>query len=353
MAKLIGSVPEGLTVTEESVYRFLQEELPDYISIGFQMDFDGAVADVVLLDPHIGIFVLEVRSGTALSYQEGRYQITYPNGMTRPFEPMRTRNLRYRVLAYMRKHFHISPLVYELNCFPMLDIPQEIRSRMPELEAHFLFHEDFRNARAFLLKLFRFYTDASFLRGNGSREDPVFFDDLDDETVSWITSSWGKELSLPERPERPPLVFLSYTSNNQAVAKQIQKELEKRDIFTWRFPMDIPIGEDYRLHETAAIEACDAFLILLSASSQTKDEVRYEFDTAMRLHKPVLPILLGEFDIDPYYQKALKRIEWRKITDNDYSFILEIVEKVRELKKRNDPGPEDPAAPEKKGNTET
>ena len=41
------------------------------------------------------------------------------------------------------------------------------------------------------------------------------------------------------------------------------------------------------------------------------------------------PIVLGEFEIDPYYINALRRIEWRVIENDDVSFLDEIVDALK------------------------
>ena len=43
----------------------------------------------------------------------------------------------------------------------------------------------------------------------------LYYDDIDDEMVYYITRHWGMQVEV-KRPITPPFVFLSYNSNNQA-----------------------------------------------------------------------------------------------------------------------------------------
>lgn len=331
MARLIGEIPRELTKAEQVLYEFLSKELPDYITIGFHIMIDGFEMDAVLLVPHMGVFILEVRSGGELTYREGRLYINDRMGGTRVFRPEQTKMYRYQMKRYMHRHFHINPLVYELNCFPLLRIQKDALEKMQGMENHFLFQEDFADTRTFLLKLFKFYTASAHLGPSDTRRenDPVFYDDLDDEAVFEITGCWGQQPVERLRPSKPPVAFLSYNRNNQTTAKLIQKELEKRGVFTWKAPMDVPFGEDYLVHEMEAIRGCAAFVILLSPASQESHEVRIEFEEAMRSKKKIYPIVLGNFDINDYYLKALQQIEWRVMENNDVSFLDEIVNALK------------------------
>jgi hypothetical protein len=152
----------------------------------------------------------------------------------------------------------------------------------------------------------------------------VYYDDIDDEMVYYITRHWGMQVEV-KRPATPPFVFLSYNSNNQGMAKNIQRELELNDIFTWKAPMDVSAGGDYIEEEINAIRECNASVLLLSASAQESEEVKIEFEEAMKNNKKIFPILLGTFEINQYYRTALHRIEWRVIEDDDLSFLSEIV----------------------------
>jgi len=214
----------------------------------------------------------------------------------------------------------------------MLRIPDATMLQMAPAEMDwFLFLDDFDNSRTFLLKLYKYYTASlqRSIRNKNTENEPLFFDDLDDEVVFNITSYWGKKAMERERPSKPPVVFLSYNRNNQSMAYHIQRELEKKGVFTWKAPADVPIGDDYYVHEMAAIKACEAFIILLSPSSQESNEVKIEFEAAIQNKKKIFPIKLWEFEVNEYYMTALKRIEWRILEGCDYSFLDEIVKYIK------------------------
>ena len=122
---------------------------------------------------------------------------------------------------------------------------------------------------------------------------------------------------------------MSYNKNNAIAAAEIKEALEYRGIFVWRAPEDVSIGEYYLPEEMDAIEKCDAFLILLSSSSQISKEVRKEFDKAKELGKKILPVWVEKCEQEEYYKSALSKYQYRLMTKPDSQIINEIVQAVK------------------------
>ena len=117
MARLIGEKPR--TISEEVLYRFAMEKLPDYIYVSFSAEFQSAGrvmgCDAIFFIPHLGVFILEVNGATKLDIEGGQIMLTYGNGMTRPWRPAKLQNLRYAVIEHLKKNFNASPAVFDIS----------------------------------------------------------------------------------------------------------------------------------------------------------------------------------------------------------------------------------------------
>lgn len=333
MALLIGNVPDNLYMTpaEKKLYEFILTELPDYITFGFDLLIDGHELNAVLLLPHIGVFILDIHGGSALRHEDDVFLIEGSHGQSLLFDPRHTQNQKSILKNYLRKNFYIQPFVYQMNCFPLLNIDEDTRQEIFMWEDLFLFADDFVNSKTFLLKLFKYCTNYIEISSEFKTQkiDSPFFDDLDDKTVSKITRHWGRFVPEKDRPSKPPMAFLSYNSNNYAMANLIQDELEEKGIFTWKAPLDVPFGEYYLDHEMNAIQNCDIFLLLLTPTSQISSEVKIEFEAALKNGKKIFPIIFGDFELNEDYSEAFRTIQWRKMESNcDMSFIDEIVDSI-------------------------
>lgn len=107
----------------------------------------------------------------------------------------------------------------------------------------------------------------------------------------------GHDKRLLFTPEDRQMVFISYSSKEYATALQIRSALETNHIECWMAPESIPAGSDYADEIQAAIENCEAFLLVLSAASQRSKWVRKELDKALDFDKVVLPIHIDESDM--------------------------------------------------------
>lgn len=338
MARTIGERPkiEGLT----DIWDFVHRDLPDYIYGVFDPDFSlneqRHECDVALFIPHMGVFLMDVYLPRDLEVEDGRLYSVYGHNR-RPFEPeMEKRRMldrRYRVLQYLKKMYHFSPFVFEMSCYPLVDISTEARKEMGKtinLE-HVLFHDDFRDPDAFLLRIHEKY-----LRERRLASYQNAYSEMMDDMAYQLFACWGVGMPDPPRPDKPPVIFLSYNRNNQIRAWEIKKELEERGIFTWRAPEDVTLSRDYRILETEAIRNCDALLILLSSSSMESDEVLYEFETARKFGKAIIPLIIEDVEMTDYYKKNLSHVQYRKMINNDSNVFNEIAELIREEKKNRD-----------------
>ena len=333
MARLIGRVPQE-SEPLKALWKFVMEELPDWIYAVFEPEFvlesgKSLECDAVLFVPHMGVFVLDVNHAMGIRREDGIWKYTYRNGMTREVAlERRMMDQRFVVRQYLKEHFFVTPLVYELQCYPYFQVDEEtLRQTMTFDPDHMIFGEDFRSDLDFLKKLYRGKTAEEMRHATRG-----MYDDLSDKTALWIFRNWFGRVEEPKRPENPPMIFLSYNQKNQMRAEEIKAEFEKRGIFTWRAPEDVSIGGDYFPEEMEAIRTCTAFVILISPSSQISPEVRKEFDAARKMGKYIIMVLVDACDLVEPYASYVSHSQYRIMTEaNDPAILDEIAEKIREL----------------------
>lgn len=250
----------------------------------------------------------------------------YPDGAKRLWNPSFLSDKRSFVSRFLKTKFNISPLVYEMICFPGFTDDPGLLARLDDrLEPdRVLFFRDLTDELSLMLKL---YTGCIVTERKKGSEDK--YDDLTDRKAYSIFFYWESGVPAPARPGRPPMVFMSYNRMNQARALEIKTELENNGIFVWRAPEDVPVGEFYYDREMEAIEACDAFLLLLSSSSQESGEVKKEFVKAIEGKKKIIPIWIEDCKPNEYYEEHLVGFQYRYMIHNEMSVMDEIIQSVK------------------------
>lgn len=336
MARLIGERP--IYPGEIEFYEFVMREIPDYVYVMFNMRFRSKIGitretDAILLVPHIGVFVVEIKDCAGLDYKEGELNMYTERGVQYPYSyhPEQLRELREVVNNHILEKFHISPFVYEIHCFPKVVAKSEVKEHMFQVLGSELvfFKDDLVDSDEFLLRL-----QKCRVRMNHMLQDRNCYRDLTDAMAYNLYKYWDTGMEHPERPAKPPLVFLSYNQKNQNTAEEIKADLENRGIFVWRAPEDVPVGKYYLPEEMAAIEECDAFLILLSSSSQDSHEVKIEFEKAKSLDKFIIPVLIEEFDMNEFYTQALTQHQFKNLFKPNNETMDEIESGIREAAAR-------------------
>jgi hypothetical protein len=103
--------------------------------------------------------------------------------------------------------------------------------------------------------------------------------------------------------------FLSYAREDGIFAKRLVRELAAQEQRVWLDVQDIPGGADWRHHQARALEACKAFVFLLSPDSLKSEHCRQELKQARAHEKLVIPVChrkVDERDLPP----ALADPEW-------------------------------------------
>ena len=324
MARLIGKRPQNHEALE-LLYRFIMQALPAYIYAVFEPEFkmpDGRIlsCDAMLLIPHVGCVILDVYSAGNLEFRNGKWQYSYgPSGNIAKLGARPRRGDRlFAIRDYFKRKFNFALCIREFDCCPFIELP-EGKETPPGLE-RVLLRDDFRDENHFLYKIYSMILDQEDVQSR--------YNDLTDERAEMLFYSWEKEIPPRQRPEYPPMIFLSHSSKNQNRAIEIQRELEDRGVFVWRAPEDVGLGEYYYPTEMTAIRHCDLFLLLLSAASMYNDEkenIKVEFEAAAALGKKILPVFIEDCEKSPYYREHLREYQHRSLIEDRKAVYDEIV----------------------------
>jgi WD40 repeat protein len=90
--------------------------------------------------------------------------------------------------------------------------------------------------------------------------------------------------------------FLSYSRVDLAIAEQLRADLQARRIAVWLDIEGIVGGEQWKARITRAIEACNAFVFLVSGDALRSDACADELDRAVGLRKLVIPVHCRDID---------------------------------------------------------
>lgn len=339
MAKVFWEGTEDTSRGMQILKKAVKTTIPDYIHVGFEVaigenrDFSSSEnsreTDALMIVPHLGVFMVEAITG-GVAYIDGELYRISPTGQRMRMQLDRNDRMKRRMLLqFFRDKAGITPLVHTIYFF--VDIYSDTeQNTLNQVLGTAIFAKDLDDELTFMKKIFDAYL-ANMKRNRLHDEDGSlrYSDDLDDSLCEEIILEWcGKENWA--RPKRPPFLFLSYNHHDKKMAFQMKRVLEKKGIFIWRAPEDIPLGEDYKKHEVTAIKECYAFVILLSEDSMNSDEVWFELQHAIAAKKRIFPILVEECEVTPRYYDVLTHYEWREMFQLDQAVMDEIVRRVNE-----------------------
>lgn len=126
--------------------------------------------------------------------------------------------------------------------------------------------------------------------------------------------------------------FISYSSEDKAVADQLCGALEKEGIGVWYAPRDIKTT-DYASAIAAAILNCRYFVVILSRNSLRSEHVLNEIDLAFQeMHRNILffPLRIDEESMGDAFRYYLSRQHWSDAYTPPFEQRLaEFVERIK------------------------
>jgi hypothetical protein len=144
-----------------------------------------------------------------------------------------------------------------------------------------------------------------------------------------------------------PLLYLTYSREDAAVAQRVSADLSGQGITTWLDLDRLAAGQDWRAQAQEALDRADAVVVLMSPALRKNKYAAQEITYALRRDKRIFPLQIAPIDptdvpleladlhlvdaTEPWsYQKAIHdvgrlEIVWRQITD-----IAEEYQRVRQ-----------------------
>jgi TolB-like protein/Flp pilus assembly protein TadD len=107
-----------------------------------------------------------------------------------------------------------------------------------------------------------------------------------------------------------PHVFISYASQDAAVAQRLCATLEAAGFPCWIAPRDVEAGALYADAIVRAINEAKAVVLVLSASAIASDHVAREVERAGSKHKPIIAFRIDAAALNPGLEYFLSNSQW-------------------------------------------
>lgn len=125
------------------------------------------------------------------------------------------------------------------------------------------------------------------------------------------------------------MIFISHKHDpDHEIALKIAEELKNNGINVWIAPESIAAGKDFSEEIPPAINACEIFLLILTEHTALSSHTRKEVMMAINHHKTVIPLKIGEFDLDDSFDYLLSDIQCTPFAFSDQD-IQNIVDRCK------------------------
>ena len=127
-----------------------------------------------------------------------------------------------------------------------------------------------------------------------------------------------------------PHVFISYASQDAAVAERLCAALEVAGLPCWIAPRDVRAGESYAAAIVEAINSCRMLVLLLSQGAIDSPHVLREVERASSKRRPVLSVRMDAAKLPPDLEYFLSANQWLDASGRPIEQILPaLVESAR------------------------
>lgn len=108
----------------------------------------------------------------------------------------------------------------------------------------------------------------------------------------------------------PPDVFISHSSRDKDLAKELVSALERQGIYCWIDHRNLTPGIRWDGQLKSAIDSCRSMLLLESEHSNLSPEVHAELGIARQRRIPIIPVKLGKFQRSDQLEYLLQGFQW-------------------------------------------
>jgi TolB-like protein/Tfp pilus assembly protein PilF len=124
---------------------------------------------------------------------------------------------------------------------------------------------------------------------------------------------------------RPPLsrdVFVSYASQDLAIANSVVEALETRGIRCWVAPRDVTPGEFYADAIVHAIDATQALVLVLSKDAAASHHILREVERASSKRHPVISLRIDRAQLPAGLEYFLNKSQWLDASEGEPSHVF-------------------------------
>ena len=124
----------------------------------------------------------------------------------------------------------------------------------------------------------------------------------------------GQSLTDPpaalQVPDAPLHVFISYASQDVAIANGIVETLEPHGVACWIAPRDVKAGAVYADAIVRAISGAQVLVLVLSEKSVASSHVGKEIERASSKQRPIIALRIDEAPLSPALEYFLGESQW-------------------------------------------
>ncbi len=108
-----------------------------------------------------------------------------------------------------------------------------------------------------------------------------------------------------------PTVFISYSRKNKDFIKRLSNDLRRQVIGVW-YDDRLRAGEEWELQLSQAIEVMNVCLLIMSPSSLSSKNVKWELDQARLMKKAILPVLYEACENIPDWLSKIQYVDFTR-----------------------------------------
>jgi TIR domain len=112
------------------------------------------------------------------------------------------------------------------------------------------------------------------------------------------------------------MIFISHSSKDQKVARNICAALEARGLYCWAAYRDVPAGANFQDAIVQAIKAAKVMLLLFTGNANNSDEIKKELALASQNKLVLIPVRIDDVTPSEALEYALAGGEWINLSRN-------------------------------------
>jgi len=129
-----------------------------------------------------------------------------------------------------------------------------------------------------------------------------------------------------------PPVFISYASQDAAVAAALVEALERRGIACWIAPRNVKAGALYADAIARAISGAKAFILVLSQSAIASSHVSKEIERASSKKRPIIALRIDAAPLTPALEYFLSESQWVEAQAGDIDAAhVKLIDAIHDL----------------------